>query len=414
MLPLNQILNGDALKLLKTLPDNSVDSVVMDPPYGIGFMGKEWDTFKNDILKFQQWFYDIAVELLRVLKPGGHLLSFCGCRTYHRMACAIEDAGFEIRDQMQWLFGSGFPKSLNVSKAIDQLHGATRSTEAKMVGDINNGHYAGKSESPRVLKEVAINKPVTDDAKKWNGYGTALKPANEPICVARKPLEKGLTVAQNVLKWGTGGINIDGCLVQNDNGEQMRWPANLLMDEFVAYALDRQTGNLTSGAMQKDYEYTSNGFSMNKPTGSTRYRTEANEGGASRFFYCAKASKSERNHGCDALKKEIGGVRNESGLHITRRDGNDPKPVANFHPTVKPVKLMQYLVRLVTPGGGVCIDPFCGSGTTGIACKLEEVNYILIDQEKDYCAIAAARIAAWNPEEEEMQLSLFEPKQMKA
>lgn len=456
-----KIIHSDNLAYLRTLPDNSVDAVVTDPPYGIGFMGKEWDTFTSDYLddelkreekrkprtdgrthtgfgnsvyagsydlsitgnhKFQQWFYELSVELLRILKPGGHLLSFCGCRTYHRMACAIEDAGFEIRDQMQWLFGSGFPKSLDVSKAIDAHLGADRPKVKMMVGDINNARYAGKEISPRVEREVEVKEPVTEQAKQWHGYGTALKPANEPICVARKPLERGLTVAQNVLKWGTGALNIDGCRIhtadiisygsanigngeiygkcdseikstQHDDG---RFPSNILLDETAAQLLDHHAGTRKSGARDKSYDYSSNTFSMGTATGTTRHRCEASEGGASRFFYCAKASKAERNFGLKntaAKKRDHGLGHGQAGTDNPYNRG--ATLTTNHHPTVKPISLMRYLVRLITPKGGTVVDPFCGSGTTGIACKLEGFNAILIDKEEEYIIITHARVDAW-------------------
>lgn len=429
-----QFITADNIEYLKTLTDNSVHAIVTDPPYGIGFMGKEWDTFKTKYLeeklvseskrrpladartstgfqnsvyagtydlslsgnmKFQQWFYEISVELFRVLKPGGYFLSFCGCRTYHRMASAIEDAGFEIRDQMQWVFGSGFPKSLNVEKA-----GA---------------------------------------GKEWKGWGTALKPANEPICVARKPLEKGLTVAQNVLKYGTGAVNIDGCRISlngeepptgsakrvfanNSYNEQAtygtntetnalgRFPANIIFDEAAAKLLDEQTGTLTSGAMKKQYDYTNNGFAFGKPVGKTNHLCEANEGGASRFFYCAKASKSERNKGLENMVAKKRDHVLEHGQAGTDNPFNrGAQEVVNHHPTVKPIKLMQYLVRLVTPTGGTVIDPFAGSGTTGIACNLEGFDAILIDREEEYTELQKHRCAAWEPEKEPIdnQLSIF-------
>ena len=211
---MNQLLKGDCLDLMKTLADNSVDAIVTDPPYGLEFMGKEWD---KGVPALEFW-----VEMLRILKPGGHLLSFSGTRTYHRMAVNIEDAGFEIRDMIEWVYGSGFPKSLNIGKAIDKLQGAERETIKYPARPETSGTMSGSSDTRPWIEEsrkkgyheVAGNIPVTEEAKQWEGWGTALKPAHEPICMARKPLEKGLTVAENCLKWGTGGINIDESRVE--------------------------------------------------------------------------------------------------------------------------------------------------------------------------------------------------------
>lgn len=335
---------GDSLTKLKELEANSVDAVVTDPPYGLSFMGKKWD---YDVPSVALW-----KEVFRVLKPGGHCLSFGGTRTYHRLASAIEDAGFEIRDQIQWLYGSGFPKSLNLKN-------------------------------------------------EWQGFGTALKPANEPIVLARKPLSEK-TVAKNVLRWGTGAINIDGCRVsaagytsggQNksiafgmngltekqprNDGSQGRWPSNVLLDECAAEMLDEQTGDLgkSAGGGMKDFSKSElfQGKASKNKTDSTGF---GDSGGASRFFYVAKASKRER--------------------------GPD-----NAHPTVKPVKLMEYLVKLITPPGGVVLDPFMGSGTTGVACKRLGFKFIGIEREEQYIEIAKRRIEhASVLEEKQMELSL--------
>lgn len=343
--------HGDSLEILKSFDENSVDSVVTDPPYGLKFMAKKWD---YDVPSIELW-----KEVLRVLKPGGHLLSFGGTRTYHRMVVNIEDAGFEIRDQIMWLYGSGFPKSLNISKSIDKKFGALK-TQGK--GFVSAGHDGRKAEMKQDLNFRSdygyVHKHTTDLAKQWDGFGTALKPANEPIVMARKPLSEK-TIVANVLKWGTGGINIDGCRVEvdssdpnhrkatgeNGNSESMfgvgnskrpatlsqgRFPANIILDEEAGALLDEQSG-------------------------------ESQKGGASRFFYCAKAGKKER--------------------------GPD-----NNHPTVKPIKLMSYLVRLVTPPSGIVLDPFMGSGSTGIAAKNEGFGFIGIEREAEYIEIARHRI----------------------
>lgn len=315
--------HGDCLEVLRTLPDCSVDAVVTDPPYGLSFMGKRWD---YDVPSVEVW-----AECLRVLKPGGHLLAFAGTRTQHRMAVRIEDAGFEIRDMIAWVYGSGFPKSHNLK----------------------------------------------DD---WQGWGTALKPALEPITVARKPLVG--TVAENVLTHGTGALNIDGCRVEGvppsvpqpvfnsptgrtygmktgegRNGEMSqatgRWPANLIHDG------SEEVVGLT--------------------------------GSAARFFYCAKTSKADRDEGLDGFEeKELKGMNaSPRKEHGEVRNSNMHR---NHHPTVKPTALMQYLCRLVTPPGGVVLDPFMGSGSTGVAAMLEGFQFIGIEREAEYVAIARERI----------------------
>lgn len=325
---------GDCIDRMKELAENSVDSIVTDSPYGLSFMGKKWD---YDVPSVEIW-----KETLRVLKPGGHLLSFGGTRTYHRMVVNIEDAGFEIRDCIQWLYGSGFPKSHNIKEG------------------------------------------------EFKGWGTALKPANEPICVARKPLEKGLTVAENVVKYGTGAINIDGSRIGNDKvvtnfykGQDAmgamkgnpvkqkteysqpkigRWPANIILDEDAAKALDDSTD-------LKDC--------------------------VSRFFYIAKASKSERNAGLEGMPaKHVGTYAQDEWSRNNMGNTPDAKrePVQNFHPTVKPIKLMQYLINLVTPPNGTVLDPFMGSGSTGVAAKNLNRKFIGIELDQQYFEIAKNRI----------------------
>lgn len=382
---------GDCLEVLKTLPDNSVDSVVTDPPYGLAFMGKSWD--------YDVPGQDIWAECLRVLKPGGHLLAFFGTRTYHRGAIKIEDAGFEIRDQIQWLYGSGFPKSTDVSKRIDKEAGVEREvvgTKNKSAsrgvtrGASNGGHQGGYNYSDT----VPLTTPSTPEAIQWQGWGTALKPANEPIVVARKPLEKGLTVAQNVLKWGTGALNIDGSRIEGvkpqtvqggrsisgsqignnfekeprwvlSDNSQGRWPANVLLDEEAAALLPMDDKGLP----------------------------------VARFFYQAKASKAERNAGLDGMPEVNANVGDHrpSGNMSQRLHGKENRPDIprqNFHPTVKPIKLMKYLIKLVTPPGGVVCDPFGGSGTTAVAAIEEGFDIISIEREPEYFAIKEARAKA--------------------
>ena len=358
-----KLLHGDCLEKMAGLQENSVDAIVTDPPYGLSFMGKKWD---YDVPSVEVW-----RQCLRVLKPGGHLLAFAGTRTQHRMAVNIEDAGFEIREMLAWVYGSGFPKSLNVGKAIDKAAGAERKVVATVKkkpsasSDCNEGWVRPWAEGKTTMD---ITAPATPEAQQWDGWGTALKPALEPITVARKPF-KG-TVAANVLKWSTGGLNIDGCRV-----EGKRWPANLLhdgSDEVVE--LFPQT---TSGGGDKRTE----------PTGH-----KVDKGSAARFFYCAKASKRDRNEGCEGLEE----VQQDN----TRKEGNpggdNPRnrglnKRANHHPTVKPTDLMRYLCRLVTPPGGTVLDPFMGSGSTGKAAILEGFKFLGIEREAEYLAIAQAR-----------------------
>ena len=387
------LLKGNCLELLATLPDNSVDSIVTDPPYELGFMGKSWD---NSGIAYN---VELWSQALRVLKPGGHLLAFGGSRTYHRLASAVEDAGFEIRDQIMYLYGSGFPKSHNVSKAIDKAAGAEREVVGSrpLTGNgktMRSGFHqpdgtgAGETEKQDVFEFTA---PATPEAQQWQGWGTALKPAHEPIVVARKPLIG--TVATNVLTYGTGALNIDGSRVETteklsigsnnrqnalvnfgmkDNKEtqeqnlQGRWPANVIHDgsEEVLEGFPN-----TKGVVRKP---TGKGI-LNPETGwnansmiDTTVRGFADSGSAARFFYCAKASKSERN----------AGLENQ-----------------NFHPTVKPIALMRYLVKLVTPPNGTVLDPFLGSGTTAVAAILEGFNWMGCEMTEDYWPIIEARVA---------------------
>lgn len=412
-----KLIHGNCLDVLKGVPDNSVDSIVTDPPYGLSFMGKKWD---YDVPDQAIW-----EECLRVLKPGGHLLAFAGTRTQHRMAVRIEDAGFEIRDMIAWVYGSGFPKSLDVSKVIDKMDAADarrarqlrftewmRSTgltsaEINRITDTNmGGHYTTAASQPSVAtrerfeklrphfgvdvpewveqmvdertvesenfkrREVVgrsestaatggvygeygkgfdITAPATDAARQWKGWGTTLKPALEPITVARKPF-KG-TVAANVLEWGTGAINIDGGRIEGG--------------ERPLVTSDRRLENNTYGGGlggSKSDGITSSGRWPANLIHDGSYDPTELLGDAARFFYCAKASKKDRGEG-------------------------------NNHPTVKPTDLMAYLCRLVTPPGGVVLDPFMVSGSTGKAAMREGFRFIGIEMDADYLAIAEARIA---------------------
>jgi site-specific DNA-methyltransferase (adenine-specific) len=419
------IYQGNNLEVLPTLPDNSVDSIVCDPPYELGFMGKSWDS-SGIAYSVELW-----RECLRVLKPGGHLLAFGGTRTWHRLAVAIEDAGFEIRDNIAWLYGSGFPKSHNISKAIDKAAGAEREVTATIADRwAGKGNvYARASEANNDSVEVTAS--ATDDAKAWDGWGTALKPAHEPIVVARKPLTG--TVAQNVLEHGVGGINVDACRIgftdtetdnrigtdfisnngdasNNANDNQVpnkhyvqmyksegRWPANIILDEYTAELLDQQSGISKSLSHNRPHD-TKWGFGVGNDnskeydyeTGRTGY---SDVGGASRFFYVAKANKRDRNEGLNKLPEVRHSDRNATdgvGGDNPRNRTNQPKQ--NFHPTVKPTALMQYLIRLVTPNNGVVLDPFAGSGSTGKAAILENKHFIGIEVTPEYLPIIEGRL----------------------
>lgn len=450
-LSFGRVLVGDCLVRLADLDDASIDSVVTDPPYELGFI--RWDASG---IAYQMKLWE---ECLRVLKPGGHLLAFGGTRTYHRMACAIEDAGFEIRDSIHWIYGCGFPKSLDVSKAIDKQRDdrndiykvtawirATRDAAGISNRDINDafgfhnmaGHWTSSKSQPTVptleqvpqlldvlgltvdevpddirkllwdlngkkgqpgpnwakrevvgtkmsgivnpdegprhtigaskAVEVDVTVAATDEARRWEGWGTGLKPAHEPIVMARKPLDG--TVAGNVLEHGTGGLNIDGCRVGGQDG---RWPANIMLDSAAADALNQQNEGAARYFTQADYE-------------------EAN---MVPFIYQAKPSKAERNAG---LKKKVLTGRDPgedayNALHPGSRHEALRKVTPNTHPTVKPVALMRHLVRLVTPPGGTVLDPFLGSGTTAVAATLEGFRWVCCEMNDDYLPIIQGRVA---------------------
>lgn len=386
-----QLYQGDCLEVMRTLPDGCVDSVVTDPPYGLKFMGKHWD---HDVPSAEVW-----TEVLRVLKPGGHLLAFAGTRTQHRMAVRIEDAGFEIRDMIAWVYGSGFPKSHNVGKSIDREAGAQREVVGKAAAGsapLKRGHVntsgGGLSVGTERSPEYEITAPATEAAQQWQGWGTALKPALEPITMARKPLVS--TVAANVLAHGTGALNIDGCRVGAEDGytenavtqgintartsyapagvrrtfapsSQGRWPANLIhdgSDEVVA--LFPQSAGQQGDVRGTEPSGVTNGI-YGEFAGRVASAARNDTGSAARFFYCAKASKKDRGD--------------------------------NNHPTVKPTDLMRYLCRLVTPAGGLILDPFMGSGSTGRGAVLEAFDFIGIEREGPYFQIAQDRINAAMP-----------------
>jgi DNA modification methylase len=477
---------GDCRDVMATLPAESVDAIVCDPPYGLSFMGKGWDHGVPGV--------DFWVEALRVLKPGGHIIAFGGTRTYHRLAVAIEDAGFEVRDCLMWLYGSGFPKSLDVSKAMDKQNyqnqqtraekqterrlrftawvrstGLTSSQIDKATGTNMGGHYTTAASQPAIMtrahldavrhligdvpdwveeeveirtlgieeseawksrkvvsetrvdmfgeyevekkktagmgsgktfgmlqsegenikaeKILSITAPSTDLAKEWHGWGTALKPAYEPAILARKPLRG--TVADNVAQWGVGGLNIDGCRVGDEGG---RWPANVILDEDAAAALDAQSGVTRSSSTPRH----NNEFKSNSKGADNAHTTYGHSdiGGASRFFYTAKASRSEREAGLDGVEQIKAGA-------MTGKEYREDRPTnhpmrANHHPTVKPIALMRYMIRLVAPRGAVVLDPFMGSGSTGCAAMVEGMQFIGIDITPEYVDIARRRIAWWS------------------
>lgn len=400
--------HGNCLNEMKKISDNSVDSIVTDPPYGISFLGKEWD---HSVPSKEVW-----KECFRVLKPGGHLLAFAGTRTQHRMAVNIEDTGFEIRDMIAWVYGSGFPKSMNISKAIDKAAGVEREVvgkrehptlkdKQKIVRQSQNQYHRSNA-SNTIKDEWDITEPATEDAKKWDGWGTSLKPALEPITVARKPLSEK-TIVANVLKHGTGGLNIDGCrieysesnppipqLAQNKrdvnskktmfDGQSFnksstkatiggnlsgRFPANFIHDGSDEVTelfplTNKQAVSKTDNKSGWQSSYV--GGELSKPKERVLNLDDQNGGSAARFFYCAKASGKERNEG---LTNTI-----------------------NTHPTIKPISLMRYLVKLVTPKNGTVLDPFMGSGTTGKSALQEGMNFIGIELDDKYFQVAKERI----------------------
>lgn len=378
-----KLMCGDNLELLKGMPDNCVDSVVTDPPYALNFMNKKWDA---EVPSVEFW-----KEVYRVLKPGGYVLSFGGTRTYHRMAVNIEDAGFEIRDQIQWIYGSGFPKSHNVGLSIDKLKGHENRGRAIPTAST---YQASDIEEKNKLTSNKVDKyeTKTEEAKEYEGWGTALKPANEPICVARKPLSEK-TVAANVLKWGTGGMNIDACRV--GTGNEGRWPANVILDEEAGKVLDEQSGiSKSSKASPIRKEHQGISYRTNRKNNGEEEGYN-DKGGASRFFYCPKVSRKERNEGCEDLeeKKKEFETTTRTNKETADKFGCERKGTAkNTHPTVKPVDLMAYLCRLVTGTQGLVLDPFMGSGSTGRAAIEEGFRFAGMEMDKDYFEIAEKRI----------------------
>lgn len=419
------LFHGDNMESLKKLEDNSIDSIVSDPPYGLSFMNKKWD---YDVPSVEFW-----KEVYRVLKPGGHILSFGGTRTYHRMVVNIEDAGFEIRDQIQWIYGSGFPKSHNIGKAVDKLKGNERKDLGKNPA---SRPCSDKGDYETNTKWKTPPRPnITKGQSEWEGWGTALKPANEPICLARKPLSEK-SISENVLKWGTGGINVDGCRIGSESietihnpkitgkmgqahGEQTgyiqgensihegRFPANIILEcicdskgdihtnpNCPCRLMDEQSGISKRGIEKVNEKYPSINNGSKVGMKGIIVSNYPGKGGASRFFYQAKVSKGERNMGLDGFQEKqiemIGQLNNSIRDNGTIRTTPDAKK--NHHPTIKPVNLMAYLCRLITPPNGTILDPFMGSGSTGIAALLEGFNFIGMEMDDDYMKIAIARI----------------------
>ncbi len=428
-----KVFHGSNLDVLPTLADNSIDAIVTDPPYELGFMGKSWDS-SGIAYSVELW-----SECMRVLKPGGHLLAFGGSRTWHRLAVAIEDAGFEMRDSIAWLYGSGFPKSMNVAKAIEGLlttGSSQKNNFHQLPGDKDTNARIGmwdsaeeqgfRKKNPEQLGAFDLE-ATTPEAIKWQGWGTALKPAFEPVVVARKPF-KG-TVASNVLEWGVGGLNIDGSRIGRADGDNSsagnrtatfgtqdtqsggdgsggweqnsggRWPANIILDPYTAELLDEQSGILKSGALKAGRPVAHTNVDFRQGLDVCHYESEANSGGASRFFYVAKASKRDRNEGLEELEEKYAAAAEFRPNHMEKAlegESGNPfgrfQPVKNFHPTVKPTSLMRYLVKLVTPPNGTVLDPFTGSGSTGKAAILEGFNFVGIELTEDYLPIIKGRL----------------------
>lgn len=379
MIPFADLRHGDCREIIATLDDNSIDAIVTDPPYELGFMGKKWDN-TGIAYDVQLW-----TQCLRVLKPGGHLLAFGGTRTYHRMASAIEDAGFEIRDSIHWIYGSGFPKSHNVSKGIDKAAGA-------LAHESKGFSVAGRTDknlpNPQV-KGCIPPAPATDAAREWEGWGTALKPAHEPIVMARKPLIG--TVAANVLQHGTGALNIDGARIGRVAGD-----VSIAGKRTATFGTqETQSGGDGSGGWKQNDEGRWPANVITDGSIDTEWV---------RYFYCAKPSRAERDAGLEILPLS---ARPTMGQGIGGQPDQSLANNKNFHPTVKPIALMRYLVRLVTPPGGTVLEPFAGSGTTLAAAILEGFNAIGCELTADYLPIIEGRIAWAQAERAKANDSLF-------
>lgn len=408
-----KLYNGSMLDMREAIEPESIDSIVTDPPYELSFMNKGWD---SSGIAFQKETWEKCYE---VLKPGGYLLAFGGSRTFHRIACAIEDAGFEVRDVIMWLYGSGFPKSMNIGLAIDKKNGV----ESKIVGyaktsmpdfrDVGEKQKeisgVDKLSFGQIENSARKQQPIYEAQNQWSGWGTALKPSYEPIIVARKPCEG--SCIENVVKYGVGGINIDECRVGNEeiktNGGN-KFPN--LYGDFNECEESTHSGRFPANTIltynQSDESEVCGGF------------PNVDSGSAARYYYCAKTSKKDRDEGLDSfeeVKISDGSIR--SNEESARKFGANPAARKNIHPTVKPTELMQYLVRLVTPNGGTVLDPFNGSGSTGKACMYEnkendkQYKYIGIELTEEYLPIADARIRhvlGIKKEVESRQMTIFD------
>jgi DNA modification methylase len=412
---------GPCEEVMTSLDADSFHAVVTDPPYELGFMGKAWD--KTGIA------YSVPMwgAVLRTLRPGGHLLSFGGARTYHRMACAIEDAGFEVRNMVSWWYGSGFPKSLDASKAIDAYLGKEREVISECTQTFGiNKRRRELGHRPNDVAPGARTRAGSDEAQLWEGWKSDLKPAHEPICLARKPLSEK-NIATNVLRWETGCINVDGCRIVGDvwdrptahkdkltggnftaglehetvdwepqSGHPLgRYPSNLIIDEEVAEMLDAQHPETVSSGGKSGHDAAYQGGFRESHYGDVKPGF-GDKGGPSRFFYVPKASKAERNAGLDHLRaqqKVFNGQSAESSDDMKDVEARfTTQPAPNNHPTVKPIMLMRYLCRMVTPPNGILADPFCGSGSTLVAAILEGFQCVGIDRDEHSLEIAAGRI----------------------
>ena len=414
---------GDCREVMRGMADCSVDAIVTDPPYEIGFMGHGWDASR---IAFDR---DVWVEALRVLKPGGHVVAYGAARTYHWLACAVELAGFEIRDMVPWLQGQGMPHGLDVSKAIDKMAGAEREVvgpdpEQKRRNKTTSkfsGVYGSIVDAP----SCPLTAPATPEAAQWAGWNTQLAPGHEPCVLARKPISEP-TVAANVLRWGTGGLNVDGCRlggkpwgdpsakpgrrpagfhnVGASSGESVpngtpheagRWPPNVTLSEAAASRLDAMVGKLAARGNKAPETGAATGrVAFGEYGVATRKNPERGApSGPSEFFYTAKAATGERENGCEHLRwtRDGGGFRPWAEGDELLVDSKG-RPIGNPHPTVKPLALMRWLVRLVTPPGGTVFDPFMGSGTTGAAAVCEGFNFVGSDLTPWAFTIAEARI----------------------
>jgi len=361
----HKLINADCLEYMRALPGDCIDSVICDPPYGLGFMGQQWDQSVPGL----EW----AQELLRVAKPGAHAICFGGTRTYHRLAVALEDAGWEIRDCLGWVYTSGFPKSHNVSKAIDREAGAVREVVGinESVNVYAGRHAFGPSMAGQAYTKSPITAPATEAAQKFDGWGTALKPSFEPAVLARKPLEG--TIAQNVLRWGTGALNIDAA--RFGYGDPC-W-------------VGPQGVNLNGGGYSPDSGSRGAGFTINR--GLSGFVDPGGRWPAN-LYHCPKASRSEREAGCEGLPIKDANKWNSGGIGERRREAGQSQR-GNHHPTVKPLTLFRWLARLCTPIDGWIFDPFLGSGTTMLAAELEGFRCVGVEMNPEYIKIIQARFS---------------------